>query len=293
MTSLVRVLVPGDEAALARFFELYPDTTLFFQNNLAAAGLSDSGAPYSGRYAAALEDDAIVALASHTWNGNLIVEAPRHLESVARAAIGASDRAVAGLVGPHAQVVALRGALGLADAPTTLDSPDELFALPLERLWIPDALARGAWRCRPPRQDELDLLSAWREEYRCEVIGETAGPVLRAKAREEIDRNQVDGRNFVLEVGGGLVSFAGYNAATPHCVQIGGVWTPAALRSRGYARAVVAGALVAARERGVARSILFTGAHNRAAQVAYRALGYECVGDYGLVLFETPQRVDA
>jgi predicted GNAT family acetyltransferase len=53
----------------------------------------------------------------------------------------------------------------------------------------------------------------------------------------------------------------------------------------------VAGALLAARERGVARSILFTGVENRAAQAAYRALGYERIGDYGLVLFESPQRI--
>jgi predicted GNAT family acetyltransferase len=92
-------------------------------------------------------------------------------------------------------------------------------------------------------------------------------------------------------VDGALVAYAGYNATTPRCVQIGGVWTPPPLRRRGYARAAVAGALVAARDRGVARSILFTGVENRAAQSAYTALGYERVGDYGLVLFRKPEAV--
>ena len=70
----VRVLAPGAEPALARVLERHPDTTRFFQNNVAAAGLVDCGIPYSGTYAAAFEDGAIAALAAHYWNGNLIVE---------------------------------------------------------------------------------------------------------------------------------------------------------------------------------------------------------------------------
>jgi predicted GNAT family acetyltransferase len=107
-----------------------------------------------------------------------------------------------------------------------------------------------------------------------------------------MQRSQAEGRNFALEQDGALVAYAGYNAATPGCVQIGGVWTPPALRGRGHARAVVAGALLLARARGVARSILFTGEDNRASQTAYRALGYERVGDYGLILFANPHPID-
>jgi ribosomal protein S18 acetylase RimI-like enzyme len=230
---------------------------------------------------------------AHTWNGNVIVEAPHHLEAVARAAIAASGRGIAGLVGPYAQVVALRGALGLGGAATTMDSPDELFAVSLDRLQVPASLARGTWSVRVPRPDELDLLTDWRVGYRVELMGQAPGPALRDGARAEVERNQAEGRNFVLEVDGALVSYAGYNARTPACVQIGGVWTPPSLRGRGHARAAVAGALLAARASGATRSILFTGVENRAAQTAYRALGYERIGDYGLVLFTAPQPLTA
>jgi RimJ/RimL family protein N-acetyltransferase len=289
----VRILGPGDEALVAAFCERHPDTTLFFQNNVAAAGLVDDGAPYSGRYAAAFAEGGITALVAHTWNGNVIVEAPVHAEAVARAAIAASGRDVAGLVGPYAQIVALRNALGLDATPATMDSPDELFAVSLADLRVPEPIARGAWIWRVPRTDELDLLAEWRAGYRVELMGEAAGPQLAARALEEIERNQSADRNFVLEVDEALVAYAGYNAATPRCVQIGGVWTPPPLRGRGYARAAVAGALIAARARGVERSILFTGIHNRAARAAYRALGYERIGDYGLVLFTAPQPLTA
>lgn len=55
--------------------------------------------------------------------------------------------------------------------------------------------------------------------------------------------------------------------------------------------ALASGALLAARARGVARSVPFTPTGNAPAQAAYRALGYERVGDYALILFAEPQRV--
>ena len=89
----------------------------------------------------------------------------------------------------------------------------------------------------------------------------------------------------MLERDGAPVAYAAYNAAVPTCVQIGGVWTPPDLRGQGFARAVVAGSLLAARERDVQRSVLFTEVDNHFAKSAYRALGYERIGDYGMVMF--------
>jgi ribosomal protein S18 acetylase RimI-like enzyme len=288
----LRLLRPGDEALLAAFFARHPDTTLFLQSNSAAAGLEDRGEVQQGSYVAALGDDgAVRGVACHCWNGNVLVEAPVALAEVVRAAVVASGRAVTGVIGVDAQARAARRALGLDGAPTTLDSREDLFALALDALQVPAPLADGTLACRPPREDELPGLGAWRHDYRVEAIGETAGDALRAKSAEEVGLWQRMGRQFVLEEDGRLVAYAGFNAQTPACVQIGGVWTPPALRGRGYARAVVAGALLAARARGVARSVLFTPTSNVAAQAAYRALGYRRAGDYALILFRAPQAV--
>lgn len=288
---MIRILAPGDEPALTGFFARHPDTTLFFQSNVAAAGLGDGGEPYSGRYAAAFEAGRVTALAGHAWNGNVLVEAPTALAEVVGAAVRATGRPVGGISGARAQVEAARAALGLAAAPAYMDSTEDLFALELARLQVPAALASGAWRVRAPHGGELPGLAAWRYEYRATTLGEPVGDALRAKCREELARYQREAIHFVLEAGGETVAYSAFNASTPGCVQIGGVWTPPALRSRGYARAVVAGSLLAARRRGVRRSVLFTPTDNHAAQAAYRALGYERVGDYGLVLFATPQRI--
>ncbi len=89
----------------------------------------------------------------------------------------------------------------------------------------------------------------------------------------------------MLEAEGRPVAYTAFNAVLPDCVQVGGVFTPPAERGRGLARCAVAGSLLAAREGGTRRSVLFTQDDNHAAQSAYRAIGYELVGDYGLVLF--------
>lgn len=90
---------------------------------------------------------------------------------------------------------------------------------------------------------------------------------------------------FMLLVGDQIVAYAAYNAALPEIVQIGGVWTPPELRGRGYGRAVVAASLLAARDDGVQRAVLFTGERNVAAQRAYAALGFRRIDDWGIVLF--------
>ena len=71
-------------------------------------------------------------------------------------------------------------------------------------------------------------------------------------------------------------------------VQVGGVFTPPELRGRGHARAVVAGSLLSARAAGVSRAVLFTERENAPARRAYQALGFRVVGDYGMVLLDTP-----
>jgi GNAT superfamily N-acetyltransferase len=287
----VRVLAPGDEPLLPPFFAAHPDTTLFLHSNLLSAGLADRGQPLQGSYAAACaEDGSVQALACHAWNGNLLLEAPTALPDVARTAVAATRRPVAGLIGRADQVHAARCVLGLESAPPSLDSREDLFRLVLDGMRVPAPLAAGEIRCRKPADAELGRLTDWRHDYRVEEIREPPGEPLREKARSEIELYQRLDRHFVLERDGQLLAYAAYNASTPDCVQLGGVYTPPRLRSRGYGRAVVAGALLRARELGVQRSVLFTPIENAPAQRAYRALGYERVGDYALLLFADPVR---
>jgi RimJ/RimL family protein N-acetyltransferase len=281
----VRALVPGDEQKLERFLLERPDTTLFLRGNLRAVGLVDDGERYQGSYAAAFENERIVGAAAHYWNGNVIVEAPCALSEVVGCAVGTSGRSVRGILGPWGQVVEARKGLGLGSAPTQLDSQEQLYAVDLASLQVPSALAEGRVRCRAPRRDELDLVTDWAIAYGRETLQEAEGPEQAESSRARIEAAQAEGRQWVLEAAGRPVAYTAFNAVLPDCVQVGGVFTPPALRGRGFARCAVAGSLIAAHKRGVRRSVLFTDGHNHPARSAYHALGYQQVGDYGLVLF--------
>lgn len=83
----------------------------------------------------------------------------------------------------------------------------------------------------------------------------------------------------------------GFNAVAEDAVQIGAVFTPAALRNRGYARAAVSLHLKEAQAAGYRRAVLF--AASKPAVRAYLALGFEPYGAFSLILFAAPEQVQA
>ena len=285
----VRILAPGDDAALEGFLARHADSSMFLRSNARAAGLADAREPFQATYVAAWERGDIVAVAAHCWNGVVLVQAPVHLAAVVRAAVERSGRPVRGVAGPHHEVVAARAALGLARTPAAKDSREVLFALALEDLVVPQPLAAGLVRCRRPREDERDLLVEWRAAYCVAALGASDGPELRRSCRSDIAWQIETEASWMLLAEERPVAYSAFNARLPDMVQVGGVWTPPALRGRGYGRAVVAGSLRAAREQGVSRAILFTEEDNHAARAAYVALGFGIVGDYGLVLLADAQ----
>jgi predicted GNAT family acetyltransferase len=113
---------------------------------------------------------------------------------------------------------------------------------------------------------------------------------LSTVSRDDVELGIAEGSGFVLERDGVPVAYQQFNAAVEDVVQVGGVWTPPPLRGRGYGRAVVAGALLAARAEGARRGVLFTGETNVQAQRAYAALGFTRVGDWALFFFADPVR---
>ncbi|MEH2276185.1 MAG: GNAT family N-acetyltransferase [Nostoc sp.] len=286
----LRTLQPGDEVSLEAFLLQHTDTSMFLRSNWRAAGLLDQGARFQGTYIAVYIDETIVAVAAHYWNGMIIVQAPVHLLEVVQAVVAQSGRAISGISGPAAQVEATKSILGLSNRPTQLNEPEILFSLTLRDLQIPQALASAKVQCRLPHAEELELLTEWCAAYNVETLGKTDTSSLRPACRLVIEARQSTAMHWVLVAEDTLVSYSAFNASLPDIVQIGGVWTPPALRGKGYAKSVVAGSLLYARSLLVKRAILFTGDNNQAAQAVYRGIGFLPIGDkYGLVLFEETQ----
>ncbi|MBE8998392.1 GNAT family N-acetyltransferase [Nostoc sp. LEGE 12447] len=286
----LKTLQSGDEVSLEAFLLQHADTSMFLRSNWRTAGLLDEGARFQGTYVAAYLDESIVAVAAHFWNGMIIVQAPVYLSEVVQAVVAQSGRAISGISGPAAQVEATKSILGLSNTPTQLDEHEILFSLALQDLQIPEALASAKVQCRLPHPEELELLSEWCVTYNVEALGKTDTPSLRLACDRIIEAHQDMGMHWVLVAGDTLVSYSAFNASLPDIVQIGGVWTPPALRGKGYAKSVVAGSLLEARSLLVKRAILFTSHSNQAAQAVYQQIGFLPTGEkYGLVLFEETQ----
>jgi GNAT superfamily N-acetyltransferase len=281
----VRPLGPADLPAIDAFLLRHADGSLFLRSNLRTAGIVDRGEPFQATYVGAFDDAGLVGVAAHGWNGNLIVQAPAALDDLVRAATAATGRGVRGIIGPWGQLCAARRALAMDDRPARMESHDRLFALALADLVRPAVLDAPGVRGRPASAGDLDLVARWRVAYCVEILGAAEDDALRAESREDMRRMCDAGSAWLVEHDGVPVSFSGFNARLPDVVQIGGVFTPPALRSRGWARAAVASQLAAVIGEGVSRAILFTGEDNPAAQRAYQAIGFRPIGDYGLLLF--------
>jgi predicted GNAT family acetyltransferase len=261
---------------------------MFLVGNMRAAGLADHGAPYQGTYAAAFDRGEIVGVAAHYWNQNLVFQAPACLDALWAAVVEASGRPVKGLIGPSDQVGAAKEALDIDDSNVQMDETERLYSLKLEALVVPENLNSGEVQGRRIEFRDVELVTRWRIAFALEALGEEDGPQLREECRISIERSLDERRTWILEAQGEPVACSSFNTAIKEAVQVGGVWTPPALRQRGYGRAVVAASLLDAQAEGVEKAILFTGRGNIPAQKAYEALGFQPIGSYRLVLLKTP-----
>jgi uncharacterized protein len=283
----IRILQASDADALEAFLLPHLDSSMFLIGNLRAAGLRDRGEPYQGTYAAAYERGQMVAVVAHYWNNALVLQAPVHARPLCEAAARASGRPVRGFIGPAAQVEQAMAALGVVAEDAQLDERETLYALSLDQLQVPEPLEAGRVLGRRAGMADVELVTEWRVAFSLESLGDEDSPRLWDRVRGSVRRGVLERRIWLLEEASGQpVSTSGFNAAIREAVQIGGVWTPPELRGRGFARAVVAASVLAARAEGVGRAVLFTGLENVPAQRAYAALGFQPLGDFRLVLLQ-------
>lgn len=282
----IRTLEPGDEQRLEDFLRPHVDSSLILISNLRRAGLVDRGEPFEGTYLAAEDGGRIAGVVAQYWQGNLVFQAPAHLRELMAHLAASPKRPVRGLLGPAGQVAAALEQLELGDDRIQLDELEGLYSLPLADLAVPADLESGRLTGRRIEERDLDVVAGFRFGYHQEALGSEATAELRAQCAEEMAASLERGDTWVLEDGGEIVASTSFNAATREAVQVGGVWTPPALRGRGFGRSAVAASLLDVRREAVERAVLFTGDDNVSARKAYAALGFERIGDYRVVLLD-------
>jgi hypothetical protein len=140
-------------------------------------------------------------------------------------------------------------------------------------------LREVVWPPRPPRgrlrlaqNADFELLTAWLEAF-AEETHHGPGDV-RTYTLSHIANKTV----FVWDDDGPKTT-ALWSGLTPHGVRIGFVYTPPALRGRGYASACVAGASQRALDSGYRFSCLYTDLGNPTSNDIYQRIGYRRVCD--------------
>lgn len=281
---MIREAGPEDRAALEALLLRRIDGAMFPLSNLRAYGLGRGDFPTADFRASRfwLVDGRGVVGINRRGMLMALLEDGVDLSGLRAALAGLL---VSGAVGPVVSVRQTLAALGLDGVPKRLDRDEPGFALDLSELRVPDA----AGAALVPASDALrDVLVAWRAEYHGDVLG-TSGIEAEERAAEDIAGYIAEGTHRVLLIDGQPVAMTGFNARLPEIVQVGGVYTPPALRGRGYAKAAVALHLAEARDAGVGRAVLF--AASDAAARAYLGIGFQPSLEFALVLLSDPAMV--
>jgi predicted GNAT family acetyltransferase len=137
------------------------------------------------------------------------------------------------------------------------------------------------------RASEADraLLREWLTDFDIEAFGRAPSDVdWRIDTMLTVSQRGI----YLWEVEGQPVSLAGYVGPTPRGIRIGPVYTPPALRGRGYASACVARLSQDKLDEGRTFCFLYTDLMNPTSNHIYQEIGYEPVCDVADYRFTRP-----
>ena len=282
----LRRLTPDDRPPVDAFLEHHSASSMFLRANLYYSGIEDGPDRFHGLYFGAFTGDVLTDVGAHYWNNNIILQAPTVPVELSQALAKDSGRPVGGVIGPWDQVKAAEPELDLDRSRLGKVVPEYLYTLDLNAMMVPDVLSSGMVRHRRAEDRDLPALVQWRYQYDLITMGYPAHAIDDERNHTMLKGMIEDARLWVLQDEESIVAMTGFNATLPDTVQVGGVFTPEEARGRGHARSVVAASLLDAKAEGVSKAILFTETDNIPAQKAYESLGFERIGDYGMVVLD-------
>ncbi len=223
-----------------------------------------------------MEEERVVAIGLRTPPHNLVlsqIDAPAAIDAIARDA--------------HDAFASLPGVLGpREDARAFTETWRELTGIGADRVMAnqdlssvrgpPTPRGAGSHAPLPERGSRVGHRVAGRVHLgglAKETVHETPAMLLARRIEDP------DGDLLLWEDAGTPVSLAGFGNPTPNGTRVGPVYTPPALRGRGYASALVGQMTAMLLSRGFRFCFLFTDLANPTSNSIYQRVGYEPVSD--------------
>jgi hypothetical protein len=139
-----------------------------------------------------------------------------------------------------------------------------------------DVSGRARWGAR----EEASLLTAWADAF----IDEAVPSDQKLDVGAMVER-AIEGQALLVWDDKGAVSMCARSRPTPHGASINLVYTPPALRGRGYASACVAELSARILDSGKAFCTLYTDLANPTSNAIYQRIGYQPLGDFREIRF--------
>lgn len=279
MTYTIRLLVPDDAKALDDFLRPHTAEAYLIRANALKAGLSYHGQPVEMEYLGAFDGERLVGIIAYSWINTILMYAEElaclpMLAEALKPLIKQRAGLIEAILGIAEHADAVIATLGLKANDFRKDNMEDLCRAPVAAIRLPEVMRDNAYRVRRATADDHKQLTVWKIAYSIEASSSADTPALHQESADTVKRKTDAGEMFVLEHNGIPVSTCSAGHVS-EIILITTVWTPPELRGRGYAKAVVSGAITTlASERPLLQeAVLFTA--NPAALRAYEAIGFQ------------------
>jgi predicted GNAT family acetyltransferase len=232
--------------------------------------------------------DRVVGAALRTPPHNLVLsqfDDPRFVAALADDVLASDD--LPGAMGPTGVVRQLADAWASHAGPTGR-TPVRKVQERIHRLDRVVAPRPAPGQFREAAERDRAILSAWWDAFSIEAIPESP----RGDPDEAADRmlRRIGRTAYIWDDADEPVAFACLSGPTPRGIRVGPVYTPPALRGRGYASNLVAACSTLALAEGRTFCFLFTDLANPTSNKIYQSIGYVPVIDIDLWLFPAAAR---
>lgn len=265
---------------IERFLLTFEDSSLFLLANLFEYGTQMGDHPNSGDYYGIYGADSLKSVFSVTKRGNLLIqdggekiEASKIIDFLD----GNSSIPLTGCLGSSASSKELFELLVARGLRESYSSNEILYSFDLGK-GLPSSSFQSrkigheyfkSWmNLQVSFAKELGLESNLNENYYSQLFKEKAEGV------------GVSG----LVIDNKLIGCAHLNAEFRSLCQVGGVYTQAKHRRKGYSHDCMGSLMQRCHKKGYKKMILFTGEHNFSAQRLYESIGFKKIGYYGLFI---------